>query len=400
MTPNAETLGPDLARLQRIALVVGVAATAICVVGGWFSPTQFFRSYLVGFLVWSGVALGAMVGLMIHHLVGGAWGFLVRRLLESSTRTWPLVAILAIPILVGIPWLYTWANPGAVGESAALQAKHLYLNRWFFIARTIFYFAVWGLMIHFLNRLSRAQDTDDSPEILRKLQNFSGPGLVAWGILMSFAVVDWVMSLEPEWFSTVFSALFMMGQILSSLAFVIAIIYLLASRPPLSKLAAPKYLNDLGNMMLVFVMLWAYMQLSQLIIIWSGNLTDEIPWYMHRVQGGWQIVSIILGLFYFAAPFFFLLQRKAKRRLGYLSSIAVGVIALRIVEVVWLVEPSFDTHGFQFHWMDWMAPIGLGGIWIAAYVWQLARRPLLPERDPRLPLVLERLKHARVGDVS
>ena len=200
------------------------------------------------------------------------------------------------------------------------------------------------------------------------------------------------MSLEPEWFSTVFSALFMMGQILSSLAFVIAIIYLLASRPPLSKLASQKYLNDLGNMMLVFVMLWAYMQLSQLIIIWSGNLTEEIPWYMHRVQGGWRIVTIILGLFYFGAPFFCLLQRKVKRRLRFLSSLAVFVIVMRTVEVVWMVEPSFDTHGFIFHWMDWVAPI-------AAYVWQLARRPLLPESDPRLPLVMERLKRARVGDV-
>ena len=399
MTPTAEPLSPDLARLQKIALVVGVFATASCVLGGFFNPAQFFHSYLVGFLVWSGVALGAMVALMIHNLVGGAWGFLVRRLLESSMRTWPLIAILAIPVLVGIPWIYSWANAGIVHESAALQAKHFYLNVPFFVARTIFYFIVWALIVGRLSRLSRAQDTDDSPEILKKLQNISGPGLVIWGLVMSFAVIDWLMSLEPEWSSTVFSALFMMGQILSSIAFVIAIIYLLIGRPPLSKLAAPKYLNDLGNMMLVFIMLWAYMQLSQLIIIWSGNLAEEIPWYMHRVQGGWRIVCIILSVFYFAAPFFCLLQRKAKRRIRYLSSIAVGVIVLRIVEVVWLVEPSFDTHGFRFHWMDWVAPIGLGGIWIAMYVWQLTKRPLLPERDPRLPLVMERLKHVRVGDV-
>jgi hypothetical protein len=388
-----------MTRIGKIALAAGVVAIGLCAGLGFANPAQFFRSYLVAYLLWSGVAFGSLAALMIHHLAGGGWGYLIRRSLEAATRTWPLVALLFLPLLAGIPYLYVWSRADAVAASKVLQQKHLYLNVPFFIARAAFYFAVLGILIHLLNKWSRRQDSSGDPALLKRLQNLSGPGLVIYALIASFALVDWAMSLEPDWFSTIFPAIWMMGQILSGLALSAAFLVLLARLAPLSRLAVPKYFNDVGNMMLAFVILWAYMQFGQLLIIWSGNLTDEIPWYLHRVVGGWTTLTVCVVVFHFVLPFALLLSHKWKRDVRVLSRIAVAVVAFRLLDAVWTVEPTFDTTGFRFHLMDLLLPVALGGIWVAAFVRQLRNRPLLPLEDPRLPLVLERIEHLRVGDV-
>jgi hypothetical protein len=385
--------------VQRWALIVGLAASAICVAAAFIMPAQFFRSYLVAYLLWSGVTLGCLGVVMLHHLVGGGWGYLIRRLLESGLKTWPMLALFMLPIVGGVHYLYRWSQPQQVASSAMLKFKSAYLNVPFFLGRLALYLVVWGLLAHFLTKWSAAQDFSSDPSCLRRLQRISGPGLILYWVTVSFACIDLVMSLEPGWFSTIFSAIFVIGQALSSVAFATAIAYLLLASKPLSDLAAPKYLNDLGNILLMLVMLWAYMQFSQLLIVWSGNLTDEIPWYLHRLTGGWVAVCWVLFVFQFVTPFFLLLQRSVKVRIAALSLLAVGIIMCRLLEMVWLVEPSFGEHGGGIHWMDWLAPLGLGGLWVAAYVSRLKNWPALPLRDPRLPLVLARIGHPRVGDV-
>ena len=390
-----EAVYTRLDQLQGRSVVVGSAALAICVVVAFFTPAQFFRSYLVAFLFWSGIPLGCLVVLMLHHLVGGGWGFLIRRPLESGTRTFPLVALLVVPIVLGIPFLYPWAHPEAVATDPLLQHKRVYLNVPFFIARTMAYFAIWIVLSRTLNRWSDEQDRAGIPSAARRLYALSGPGIIVYALTATFASLDWVMSLEPDWFSTIYSAVFMAGQVLSALAFVTAMLMLLVSAKPISEIASEQHLIDLGNMVLTFVILWAYMAFSQFLIIWSGNLSDEIGWYVHRIRGGWQWVAILIIAGHFALPFLLLLSREIKQQARYLTLLAAALLIMRYVDVIWNVDPAFDRASFRIHWMDPVAAVGVGGIWMAVFVAQLKRRPLLPLHDPDLPGVLAAAGQAR-----
>jgi hypothetical protein len=386
---NHDLLRMQLDRIQRRSLLIGIAAAVVCAVGALYTPQQFFRSYLLAYLFWTGISLGCFALVMLHHLVGGGWGVLIRRMLESGTRTVPLMALFVLPILLGLPYLYVWTHPGAVAADPLLTHKQIYLNVPFFLARTAAYFVLWILLAYFLNKWSSQQDRSDDPALRRRLNNLSGPGLILYGLTVTLASLDWVMSLEPDWFSTIFSALFMIGQVLSSLAFVIALLMLVASRSSLSEILSSRYMNDLGNLLLTFVVLWAYMAFSQFLIIWSGNLPDEITWYLHRVKGGWEWIAVGLIVFHFAVPFVLLLFRGVKRRIRVLSALAAALLLIRLLDMFWIVEPAFDRTGLRFHWLDWLLPVAMGGIWIAVFVWQLKRRPLLPLHDPLLREVLE-----------
>ncbi len=375
---------PQLDRLQRQSLMIGVVGLLLYTVGGWANPEQFFRSYLLAYVFWVGISLGSLGVVMLHHLTGGGWGFVIRRLLESGTRTLPLMALLFVPLLFGMSDLYVWARPDAVAADEILQHKSAYLNPSFFMLRTAIYFAAWIGVASLLNRWSGEQDRTAAPGLTRRLQLLSGPGLVLYGLTVTFASVDWVMSLEPHWFSSIYGILFMVGQGLASLAFATALAVALADRPPLSELVSPARLHDLGNLLLAFVMLWTYIAFSQFLIIWSGNLPEEIPWYLHRTGGGWQWIGLFLLAFHFALPFLLLLSRQIKRDARMLMIVSAAIIAMRLVDLYWLVVPAFHPDGVRLHWMDLAAPVGIGGLWMAVFAWQLKQRPLVPIHDPRL----------------
>ncbi len=368
----------DFDRFQRRAGAAGILALAACAAGAAGSPDQFFRSYLFAYLFWIGIALGCFAIVMLHHLVGGSWGGVIRRLLESGAGTLPLMAVLILPLLAGLPRLYVWARPEAVAGDELLRHKAPYLNVPFFLGRLAFYFAVWIMLAHLLNKWSEEQDRTLSPQVKARLQLLSGPGLVLYGLTVTFASVDWVMSLEPHWFSTIYGILFMTGEALATLAFVILALLVLVRRKPMADVLRPAHLHDLGNLMLAFVMLWAYVCFSQFLIIWSGNLPEEIPWYLRRLDGGWAWVAVVLLVFHFALPFVLLLSRQNKQRLEILAGIAGGVLLVRLVDLFWMVMPAFHPGGFRVHWMDLLMPVGIGGLWLAAFVWRLKRRPLLP----------------------
>lgn len=378
-----------LDRIQYLSLVTGGVALALCAWGAASTPQQFFRSYLMAYIFWSGITLGCLAVLMLYHLVNGGWGVLIRRMLEAGTRTLPLVALLIVPVLVGIPQLYTWAHPEAVARDPLLQHKSVYLNIPSFLIRAVVYFAIWGILAYLLNRWSSDQDRSGAPWLARRLHRLSGPGLVLYVLTVTFASLDWTMSLEPDWYSTIYSALFIVGQVLSALALLIAVLGLLASRTSLAEVLSPRYLNDLGNLLLAFVILWAYMAFSQFLITWAGNLTEEIPWYLRRVNGGWGWIAGFLIVFHFALPFLLLLSRQVKRRVAVLASLAGALLVVRMVSVYWMVEPAFGDAQPRFHWLDWIAPIGIGGVWMAVFVWHLKRRPILPLHDNNLREVLQ-----------
>lgn len=381
---QTEQLQVQLNRIQKLALIVGVVALALCGVGVTLNQAQFFQSYLFGYLFWFGITVGCFSVVALHHLVGGGWGFVIQRLLESGTRTLPLMALLFLPLFFGMHDLYLWARPEAVAADKILQHKSAYLNVPFFGIRTLIYFAVWGLFAYLLNKWSHQQDRMADPAPTLKIQKFAGPGLVFYVLTMTFAAFDWVMSLEPHWFSTIFGVIFVVGQGLTTLAFAIIGLRLVAGREPISGVIATKHYHDLGNLMFAFILLWAYVSFSQFFIIWSGNLPEEITWYVHRLHGGWGVIAMLLVLFHFAVPFVLLLLRKIKQKAPVLVKVAAAMIVMRLIDLFWIVAPNFHAEKFSMHWMDVLAPIGIGGLWIAVFAWQLKSRALLPVNDPRL----------------
>lgn len=384
---------PALARLQQRALIVGLVGLAAGVIGAFMNADQFFRSWLIGFLFCLGLALGSLGLLMVQHLSGGQWGLVSRRVFEAATRTLPLVTLFFIPILFGMRPLFLWARPEAVQADRILQTKAPYLNVPFFIGRAVVYFALWLLCMFLLNKWSDAQDRGEAavtaPEMVR-FRKVSAPGLLFLVLTVTFASIDWVMSLDPHWFSTIFGLLTVVGQGLSALAFTIAVLALIAPTGALAGRLTPRHFHDLGKLMLAFVMLWAYLSFSQFLIIWSGNLPEEIPWYVDRIRGGWGVVAVLLVLGHFALPFLLLLSRDLKRHSGMLAKVAIFVILMRLVDLIWLVAPTFShasaDQGSRFepmlHWMDVVIPVGLAGLWVFLFARQLRSRPLLPTNDP------------------
>jgi hypothetical protein len=378
---------PPVDGFRTRALTVGLAALVVCGAWGVVNPAQFFRSYLFAYVVWLGLPLGCLAILMLQHLVQGAWGFVIQRPLESGSRTFPLMALLFLPLLLGMRNLYAWAQPATVVADAVLQAKQPYLNATFFVLRAALYFAIWIACSHYLAKWSLDRDRTADPRLARRLKGISGPGLVLYGLTVTFAAIDWVMSLEPHWHSTIYGMMYMVGFALTGLCAMIVAAYLLSSRGPMSDILTPNQFHDLGNLLLAFVMLWTYLNFSQFLIVWAENLTDEIPWYLHRIAGGWTVLVVLLFAFMFVLPFLLLLARATKTHAAVLATVAGGILVMRTVDVFWLVVPAFSPTGFTLHGMDLLALVGLGGIWLWAFLSRLGKYPLLPLNDPRIARV-------------
>jgi hypothetical protein len=376
-------------RLQRGAIAAAVVGLLACFAGGFANPAQFYRSWLFAYLFWVNVGVGCISLLLIHHLTGGYWGLVIRRLLEAGARTLYLAPLFFLPVLLGMHQLYPWTHAEAVAADEVLHWKSPYLNVPFFLARTAFYFIVWIGLARVLSRLSGRLDTDTDPKIERRLRGLGGAGLLLMGLTITFASVDWAMSLDPHWFSTLYGVVFMVGQALAALTFSIVLLALFIKEAPFSGVVKPNDTHDLGKLMLAFTMLWAYLHLSQFLIIWAGNLPEEIPWYIRRTQGAGQLVAQFIIVFHFALPFLLLLSRDLKRSAKSLAGIAGLVFVLRALDLFWMVAPDMQAHGAEhaglaFHGLDLATPVALGGIWLAFFAHQLRVRPLLPVGDPEM----------------
>jgi len=384
-TPVLNTDVPVLARLQQRALVVGVICLLAGALGALANPDEFFRSWLIGFLFCLGLTIGSLALLMLQYLSGGQWGLMGRRVFEAATRTLPIVALLFVPILFGLPRMFEWAQPEAVSHDPILQWKARYLNVPFFVGRAVLYFAVWLLCTLLLNKWSSGQDRHEvgvEAQDTRRFRVVSGPGILAYCLTMTFASVDWIMSLDPHWFSTIFGLVLVVGQALASLALVIAMLALLSETEPVASYLNSRHFHDLGKLLLAFVMLWAYLSFSQYLIIWGGNLPEESPWYLKRTSSGWGVVALIIVIGHFALPFTLLLSANLKKKRERLAAVAILILIMRYVDLLWLVEPNYTHSGFPIHWMDVVIPAGLIGIWLFLFARQLQSRTLLPLSDP------------------
>jgi len=379
---------PQFDRLRRGVLISGILGIVVSVPGLVRSPEQFFRSYLLAYFFWIGIPVGSMAILMMHHLTGGGWGYVIRRVLEAATRTLWLMALLYVPLLLGLKHLYGWAQPQAAANPVFVQ-KHFFLNAPFFVARVVIYFALWMGLTWLLNRWSFEQDRTGDARLSKKLEGMSGPGLILWGLAVTFSSVDWIMSLEPKWFSTIYGMIIMVAMVLSALAFSVLISRDLTDHEPISQIATPTRFNDLGNLLLTFVMLWAYLSFSQFLIIWSGNMPEETSWYMSRGRGSWAGLAVVLIIFHFAIPFVLLLSRNIKRTPKALSRVAALIVALTLVDMFWLIVPAFEHDGPRVHWTNLSLMAGIGGLWLWEFFRQLDGKPMLPLHDPRLAELIE-----------
>jgi hypothetical protein len=390
-----DELVPELKSLQSTLLMAGGIGAAVCAIGAVMNPAQFVRSLLPAYMWMLSIALGSLALAMVHQVSGGAWGVVIRRILGAASRTLPLLTILFIPIALGVRSLYPWADEAHVAGDPILQWKQPYLNVPFFLARAAFYLIVWNAIAYFLNKWSVEQDATGDPTVPRRMQLLSAGGLLAYGLTITFASFDWLMSLEPHWFSTIYGVLIMGGQALSAMAFAIFALAWLVRRPPFNELITANHFHDLGNLMMGFTMLWTYFGFSQYLITWAANIPEETEWYLHRVGHGWQYVAVMLVLFHFAVPFLVLLHRAIKRNAAMVSKVAALLLVMRFVDLYWLSAPAF-AHGGEphIHWLDVALPISLALVWLGYFVHQLRGRALLPLHDPEFR---EALKHVRTA---
>ncbi len=366
-----------LSKIQGRALRIGSVAFVLLIISGMAGPQRAMQSWLLGFLGMCAIGLGSLGLLCLHNLTGGGWGHAIRRVLEAATKTLPILAVFALPLLLWPQGLYEWAHPEVVAADPILQHKAPYLNTGFFRIRTVVYFAIWIGMAALLRSMGSVFERAPSDANGRRLRTISGPGLAVFGLTLTFASFDWGMSLEPHWFSTMYGVIFIVGSVLSTLCFSILVASWLARCEPVSRYFQPGQFHDLGNLLLAFVMLWAYVGFSQYLIIWSANLSEEAPWYIHRLGHGWQGLALFLLLFHFAVPFLLLLSRKTKRRHAVLAGVASVLLVLRFADLTWLVVPAFErTNPILGLILDVLAIAAAGGLWLGAFLSALRSGPL------------------------
>ena len=377
-------------------LAIGVVAAVVAIAGAVTSPHLFYRGYLIGYMLVLGFSLGSLALLMLGHLTGGNWWMIGRRVLEAAVGNLPLLALLWIPIWIGRHELYSWMDPAFVNAHASVKAKAGYLNEHFWTIRAVIYFVLWNLWGMALRRGSRRQDESDAPAVWQRLKTWSAPGILVYGLTITLAVTDWVMSLDATWFSTIFGMFFMISELLSVMALLIVVLCSLREYEPYDRILGPDKLHDYGKLMLAFTMVWAYFSFSQWLIIWAGNLPEEITWYLDRIGGGWQTVALGLVILQFALPFLLLLSKELKRDARKLMPLALLVLVMRYIDLYWIVAPSpfpgtaETAHHLTYHWTYFVAPLALVAIWLGAFFRYFGSRPVLVVTEPMLPRLWEK----------
>jgi len=394
MTAQDYKAPESVGRIQQTAFTVGGVALVIAFIGLFLSPAQFFRSYLMSYMLILGLTLGSLGLVMLQHLTGGHWGIIIRRPLESAMHTLPLMLILFIPIISGMNYLYgAWLDPEKVREEPLSKFQQSYLTHSGYLTRAIIYLAVWVLLAFIFYRWSKQQDVDREDRALRRrLKMLAGPGIILYVFSMTFAAIDWVMSISPHWASTIYGFLYVAGQLISSMSLMIAVVVLLSRAEPFASILQKRHLHDLGKLLLAFLMLWAYFDFSQLLIIWSGNQPEEISFYRTRLYGEWGVVAVIVLVFHFFVPFFILLSQDVKRSAKALPRVAVWLIFMRLVDLFWMTRPEFTSRALP-NWLDIVLPLALGGLWLGYFAFNLKQLPLLPLGEPKLQEAIEHHEH-------
>lgn len=382
-TTSPSSAPQDITWVRRNALIAGIGGIVLSGLGALYNPDQFFHAYLIAFVYILGLGTGSLFLLMLQHMVGGSWGLVLRRFLEAGTRTLPLLALFAIPVLFGLRSIYPWTDEK---EALELGTKaEYYLNVPFFITRLALYFGIWLILSFFLNLLSRREDETGEENLPLRFRMISGPGIVLFALTMSFAGIDLGMSLTPHWFSTMYPPLWAFGNIVTAYAFMVFTMSRFSHINPLHQQLTRNTLRDLGSLQLAFCMIWAYLSFSQFLLIWTGNIKEEVPYLKGRMYDGWQYIALFLLLGHFVLPFVFLLQAGLKRNINTLAFATGWVFLIRFVDYFWVLGPTFKNDNHTLLWiMSIVTAVGLFGIWLSFFLYQLQKLPLLPTQDYRL----------------
>ncbi len=393
-------LGPKATSVERMAGYIGILGLFLCAVGYFTDRERFFQSYLFAFLSWAGFAVGGLGILLLNNVVGGKWGVTIRRYLEACARTMPLIALLFLVVLLGVKDIYGWATAANVAANEFLKHKQGYLNFWGFTLRTVVNFAIWLFIIWRITKLTDEQDLTGDPTIKEKLRKFSAPALLVFVLSVTVAYIDWILSIDNQFYSTVFGGMVLIANVQNTFAFCILALILTSTEDRFQSRVNAPILHDLGKMLFAFTIFWTYLSASQLIIIWPANLPQEITWYLDRTDGFWKALATFVGLTMFAIPFLALLSQARKKDPRRLRRVTVFILVVNAIYMFWLIEPTFRSNsvsttlhtspGFNIYWTDFAAFLGIGGIWVYYFIAQLRRHPLLPLKDPRVSPSLPR----------
>lgn len=373
----------------RTALIVGIIFMLISAAGFFVDRTQFFLTYLTGYMFWLSIALGALFFNMVHHLTGASWSTVVRRITENAASVMPLMILLFIPVILGISDLFHWSHPEVMDPASdqydhILHGKHGYLNLTFFIIRSVFYFAVWTVLAWSLRKKSIEQDNGHTEKIGSSFTKISAPGIILFAVTITFASYDWLMSLDAHWFSTIFGVYIFSGAFLAYMCFLILAVKYMKNKNILNGIITPEHYQDISKIIFAFVIFWAYMAFSQYFLIWYANLPEENYWFLYRWENSWKYLSLVLIFGHFVFPFIALITRWGKRSLNYLLGITVWLLLMRFVDLYWLVLPSQHRDGMHFTFFDLAPLIGIGGLFIFCFQRRQASSPLIPKGDPKL----------------
>ena len=378
-TDTGTSRATGIGRAQAPALIIGIIGIIGAAVGFFTDSQEFFRAWLPAFVFWFLIAAGALGVLMLQYVTGGEWGVLIRRPLGAAARTIPLFILFGLPIAFGLKYIYVWANHDVVAHDVLLQQKaQWWLNPTGWIIRSLIYFALLSLWAWRIRILSLKFYEDRSPFVELKRRKWSAAGLLMFVLVLTFSGIDWVMSLEPKWYSSMFGIAFTVGAGLSAFAFVTFFLTLLSDNPAMQGILKPSHFRDLGNLMLAFTMLWAYTNFSQFLLIWYGNIKEETPYYLKRMHGGWGVMAAVLIIFHFFLPFTMLLMRAIKDRPRTIAIVTVIILIMRFVDIYWLVVPAHHGEHFYFSWITLFAFLGIGGLWLSAFLWQLKGQTIIP----------------------
>lgn len=384
--PLAEEVRPP-ARFQSFApraLGLGVAALSVSILWGQSHAAQLWHSYLVAFVFHVTLALGALFFVLVQFVSRAGWSVGVRRLAEHAMGTLPVMALLGVPLAFGLSEVYPWASPETVAADPLLQEKAVYLNPAFFLVRGGIFLGGWALLGWWFRRTSLRQDATGDDSITRKLQAASPAGLIFFGLSITFAAFDWIMSLDPHWYSTIFGVYLFSGAVVGGFALIILLGLAVKREGAMTRAMSEEHFHDLGKLLFGFVAFWAYIAFSQFMLIWYANIPEETVWYAHRLAHGWSMLTVSLAVGHFVLPFFFLLPRDVKRRPGTLFVAGAWLLLMHFVDIYWLVMPSLHPEGPMPHLLDLLTLLGMGGVFWGSLCFLMRRTALVPLGDPRL----------------
>jgi hypothetical protein len=384
--------------IGKVSLIVGIIFLAFSGYGYFQDKTNFFLNYLTAFVFWLSVALGALFFIMIHHITGANWSTVLRRISENIAATMPLMVILFIPILFGIHELYEWSHPELVDPNSAQFDKIIYgksgfLNIPFFYIRTAVYLIVWTWLALSLRKKSLVQDNGHNDKITSSFKKLSAQGIILFAITITFASFDWLMSLDPHWFSTIFGVYIFSGSLLAFLCFLVIMLTYHRKNNAFNNIFTIEHYHDIGKLIIAFIIFWAYMAFSQYFLIWYANLPEENYWFLYRWENSWKYISLLIIFGHFVLPFIALITRIAKRSVIFMSAVSIWILVMHYLDLYWLVLPTHHRDGIHFNFYDIAPLLGIGGLFVW-YFWRLhSSKPVIPVSDPSLGNSIEFLNN-------